>query len=449
MLTSRPYKMSSPPILLVGEICVDFTIGKEGQSPKVRHGGIVHAARGLWAAGIDYAVAAVCPRYLSAGAEKFLRHHGCVEFIHIGEIIGAPNLIIIGDVREVGHQGYEDVLRDERSVLFDRDSSDLKHFNHAVVFPGRYQLADLRNLLPDDAQIVVDAAYDAENLDQLSHFKGAIKSFVISTSSNLFVEVGGQDIEPLLKIARDLGSASVLLKENRGGSRFINLATGEIEEVPAVLSETVNSVGVGDAFTAVFASYLFADNPEAVWRGMQVATNYALTTFPDDFRSGVRRDFSIPIDAVKGLGGVFLPWHDRKSFPIYLAAPDFSYISKPEVDAAVTSLQYHNFSVRRPIQENGEAAPGSAKPTLLEFYYKDVALIDECEIMFAVPLTRDPGTLVEIGIAIAKGKPVVVYDPRHENDNTMVICGAEEYSGDLDLCLNKVFELLGKARARK
>ncbi|MCO6051518.1 nucleoside 2-deoxyribosyltransferase [Mesorhizobium sp. RP14(2022)] len=441
--------MSSAPILLVGEICVDFTIGKEGQSPKVRHGGIVHAARGLWAAGISYAVAAVCPKYLLEGAEKFLSHHGCVEFIQIGEVVGAPNLVIIGDVREVGHQGYEDILRNERSVLFDRESFRLKHFKQAVVFPGRYELAELRRLLPHDAEIVIDAAYDAQNAAQLSHFKGAIKSFVISTSSELFVEVGGQDIEPLLKTARELGSATVLLKENRGGSRFFNLATGEIEEVPAVLSETANSVGVGDAFTAVFASYLFADNPEAVWRGMQVATNYALTTFPDDFRSGVQRDFSIPIDVVKGLGGVSLPWHDRKSFPIYLAAPDFSYISKPEIDAAVASLEYHNFCVRRPVQENGEAKTGSPKSTLLELYFKDVALIDECDLMFAVPLTRDPGTLVEIGLAIAKGKPVIVYDPRHENNNTMVICGADEYSGDLDLCLNRVFELLGKVRSSK
>ncbi|MRI56586.1 sugar kinase [Methylobacterium sp. DB1607] len=441
--------MSCAPVLLVGEICVDFTLGREGQSPKVRLGGIVHAARGLWAAGIEYAVAAICPSYLIDAAKKFLSHHGCAEYIQIGEIVGAPNLVIIGDVKEVGHQGYEDVLRDERAVLIETDSSVLKKFKRAAVFPGRYQLADLKKLLPDNAEIVIDAAYDAQNVDQLSHLKGLIKSFVISTSSDLFIDLGGQKIEPLLASAHELGATSLLLKENRGGSRFFNITTGEVEEVPAVLSETANSVGVGDAFTAVFAANIFDDSPEAVWRGMQVATNYAITTFPDDFRLGVRRDLSLSIETVKGSGGVSLPWHERKQYPIYLAAPDFSYISKPEIDAAVASLEYHNLCVRRPVQENGEATPDSSKSELLHFYYKDVALIDECELMFAVPLLRDPGTLVEIGMAIAKGKPVVVFDPRHENNNTMVMCGAECYSDNLDLCLNRVFELLAKIRAAK
>lgn len=441
--------MSAAPILLIGEICVDFTLAKEGQPPKVRLGGIAHAARGLWAAGIAYAVAVICPRYLSEQAKNYLNHHGCIEYIQLGEVSGAPNLILIGDVREIGHQGYEDVLRDERSVSIDTHQKDLKRFTRVVIFPGRFNLADVRELLPENASVVIDAAYDAEGAEQLSHLKGLIKSFVISTSSDFFINVGGQDIEPLLTLARELGANSFLLKENRGGSRFFNLATGDVEEIPAVLGETANSVGVGDAYTAVFAAKCFDDKPEAAWRGMQIATNYAATTFPDDFCSGVQRDLSIPLNSVITLGGVSLPWHERKTYPIYLAAPDFSYLSKPEIDAAVASLEYHNFCVRRPVQENGEADPNSPRSKLSQFYFKDIALIDECELMFAVPLTRDPGTLVEIGLAIAKNKPVVVFDPRHENNNTMVICGAECYSDNLDLCLNKVFEVLARKRKGK
>jgi len=65
--------------------------------------------------------------------------------------------------------------------------------------------------------------------------------------------------------------------------------------------------------------------------------------------------------------------------------------------------------------------------------------------LFAVPTGRDPGTLVEVGIAIEASIPVVVYDPARENANTMVIAGAEHYSADLDACLNAVFQILSGA----
>jgi nucleoside 2-deoxyribosyltransferase len=62
--------------------------------------------------------------------------------------------------------------------------------------------------------------------------------------------------------------------------------------------------------------------------------------------------------------------------------------------------------------------------------------------VFAVPTSRDPGTLVEIGLAIAAGIPVVVFDPTGENANTMVIAGADHYAIEMDSCLNAIFRLL-------
>jgi hypothetical protein len=67
-------------------------------------------------------------------------------------------------------------------------------------------------------------------------------------------------------------------------------------------------------------------------------------------------------------------------------------------------------------------------------------------MVFAVPTNRDPGTLVEIGIALARNIHVVVYDPRHECANTMVIGGAYCYSDELDTCLNATFSVLSTAR---
>ncbi len=129
------------------------------------------------------------------------------------------------------------------------------------------------------------------------------------------------------------------------------------------------------------------------------------------------------MELVRSLGGVSLPWHERAAFNIYLAAPDFSYINKQELDEAVSALEYHNFNVRRPIQENGEVARPADIHTLREVYNKDIALLEACDVVFAVPLEKDPGTLVEVGYALKSNTPVITYDPRGENKNTMVMAG--------------------------
>ena len=91
-----------------------------------------------------------------------------------------------------------------------------------------------------------------------------------------------------------------------------------------------------------------------------------------------------------------------------------------------------------------EASEGDLRRT----YHMDCQLLKECDIIFAVPLDRDPGTLVEVGMAIEMDKPVITYDPRHENENTMVIVGSSVYSADLDVCLNGTFNAIAELRAK-
>src|SRR6185312_10256703 len=114
------------------------------------------------------------------------------------------------------------------------------------------------------------------------------------------------------------------------------------------------------------------------------------------------------------------------------------------IDKVIESLSYHNFSVRRPVVENGELPASSDAAALARTYRADYELLKKCSLLFAVPTSRDSGTLVELGIAIEAGIPVVVYDPERENANTMVMAGAEHYSADLDGCLNAVFRILSR-----
>lgn len=410
---------------------------------KVRLGGIAHAARGLWAAGQGYSVGVFCPAYLAGQAQDYLTQHGCREFLLLGEVTGAPNVVAIADVREVGHQGYEDILREERKIIPSSHSIDLQRFDTAIIFPGSYDLRSLIHKLGPDTRIVIDAAYDVDDADFLRSLSGRIESVVISTSSSLFMKVAASDVAQLLDLAKSIGAKHLLLKENRGGSRLFDLGSDQVEYITANLGATANSVGVGDAFTAVFGAF-DGSAQHAAWRGMQVATAYSQTTWLDDLKRDVERQFRLPVEIVRDLGGVTLPWHVRPTQQIYLAAPDFSYANHPEISAAVSALEYHNFRVRRPVKENGEAKQGTPLESLSAYYFSDVKLLQECTAVFAIPIDRDPGTLVEIGLAIEMRKPVVTFDPRGENRNTMVVTGSATYSSDIDVCLNGLFEALSK-----
>ncbi|QCP48331.1 sugar kinase [Trinickia violacea] len=434
-------------VLIVGELVVDFTLAQHGAKCKLRLGGVGHAARGLWAAGLNYSVAAFCPQYLVDEAKRYLAECGCDEFIWLGDVIGAPNVILIGDATEVSHQGYEDLMRDTKVVQFHDPLPSLDAYQKVVVFPGRFDIGTLASTFSRDARFSFDIAYDLEDLSSLEVFRGRVQAVIISTSSSLFEKLGKDYVDGLMDAVKTLSPEVFLLKENRGGSRLFDLRDGRVEEIPATLGNTINSVGVGDVYSAVMVGLSHKGWTEAAWRGCQAATVYSQTTFPDDIKRDVERGFLLSLDVLQALGGTVLPWHDRPRYSIYLAGPDFSYVDKPELDRATASLAYHNFSVRRPIQENGELKRPAGMADLHRAYHVDYALLKECDAVFAVPLGRDPGTLVEIGMAIALGKPVVTYDPRKENENTMVVVGSSVYSADLDACLNGTFVALAKLRA--
>ena len=412
--------------LIIGEIFVDVTVlAASGAENKLRLGGVVHAARALWATNTSYAVAAFLPDYLNDSAEAYLARFGCSEFIRLGTVEGAPNVILVFDPTEVGYQGYETLLRDEKTIVQTATAgcTDFTRFDPILIFPGAYDLTSVAALLPGQSNLIVDAAYDIETVEQLAGLSGKIDSIVISTSSDLFRQEFDGDFVSFANKFSGLSPRAVILKENRGGCRAYVSESGSIVRVPAYLGETVNSIGVGDAFDAVFAAYQKHDRVEAVWRGAQVASCYAQTTEPDLFKEYVRRELALSMDELTALPGSLLPWEDRPKHHIYLAAPDFSAFDRTEIDRVLAALTYHNFVVRRPVQENGEVPPHSGWSTLNSTYHKDVALLRGCDLIFAMPIGRDPGTLVEMGMAIAAEIPVVAYDPRSECQNTMVMAG--------------------------
>ena len=197
-------------VLIVGELVIDYTLAQRGVMCKLRLGGIAHAARGMWAAGLKYSVAAFCPQYLVDEASHYLDEFGCEEFIWLGDVIGAPNVILIGDVTEVSHQGYEDLMSDTKVVKVNDPLPCLEAYKKIVVFPGRFDINVLANAFTEDAQFSFDIAYDLVDLSSLKEFCGRVQAVIISTSSPLFMKLGKDDISGLLNEVRAL-SADVFL----------------------------------------------------------------------------------------------------------------------------------------------------------------------------------------------------------------------------------------------
>jgi nucleoside 2-deoxyribosyltransferase len=432
--------------LIVGEVFVDFTVTTPGAENKLRLGGVAHAARGFWSLDAGFKAAVVLPEYLIDVTRKYFESLGCLEFTVVGTVRGAPNVTIIFDAGEIADQEYDTLLRDEKTVTLVDTPLKVHVGGDALIFPGTFSLEHVCALLPSDVRLHLDVGYDVAVPEDITRLSRRIETILISTSSKLLKSIQPKDIRDLIDAFRSSAPATLILKENRGGSRLISADTREVEMLPAQLGATVNSVGVGDVFAAAYLVHRSRGRVEAGWRATYASAAYSQTTDPDLFRTYVQRDLRLDLEEMRDLWGTSLPWERRQELQIYFAAPDFAGADRAAMDRALASLDYHNFRVRRPVLENGELAPGVDPVTLRKTYEADCDLLEQCDLVFAVPTDRDPGTLVEIGLAIGARIPVVVFDPTRDNANTMVMAGASHYSDDLDSCLNNVFTLLGEKR---
>jgi nucleoside 2-deoxyribosyltransferase len=211
--------------------------------------------------------------------------------------------------------------------------------------------------------------------------------------------------------------------------------------VHAQIASIKHSVGVGDCFDAAFIQLSSIHETHAsLCYAASIAAEYAATTYPDNFRKAVGGVVAIPSDEITTMHGISLPWEQRQEINIYIAAPDFDYVDSRHIDHIAECLSYHNFTPRRPVKENGQMGKGASKKRKEMLRDKDMRLLDQCQILLAVNLFDDPGTLIEIGIACERGMPVIVYDPFGRANNLMLTELPTLISASLDDVVTKVFE---------
>lgn len=429
---------SRPTICLVGDVLIDVTLRTTSSDTKLRFGGIIHCARALWALNIPYDVGYFAPDYLDDQIVDYLRHHNCTNIIKLGTTIGTPNVILIEEAKEIGDQGYELLLRDTSRIIYDTDKIlqiASNNYSDYLIIAGNYDLGLVVNKLP--ARKHIDVANNVWLLDDLKQLN-KLQTVFISTSSKIFKNSFNESFMDFINQFESIAE-TVVLKENRGGSRVYNFSDERFYEVPAQPRTIVHSVGVGDVFDAVYVTHLSLGIKEKGILSSWIAAEYAVTTFPDDFKTGVSRVMKSNIHELLPMPGVSLPWEQRKMINIYIAAPDFTHVNTERIEAMDAALRYHNFTPRRPIKENGQMEENASKFKKQELVAKDMQMLDECSLLVGILLYNDPGTLIEIGYAKAIGMPTLVYDPYNLASNCMLTELPDLLSSDMDEILTEVF----------
>lgn len=440
-------------VLIIGDVFVDCALDAVAGEPRVRLGGVFHAAHALNAFGVPYAIAYWAPEYLQDDITRFAGELGAEAATRVGIVRGAPSVMLIREAREAGDQGYDDILRDARQTTWDAAAlaSCVERVGptDALVVPGAYPLASVVSMLVHaGVALHVDTQYDTD-LDVLWSAIGdcTCSTLFLSTSSRIFHDSMGGDPGRARDIMPSDRVADIVLKENRGGSRAIlasRSGTGEDEhaDAPSFPVATAHSVGVGDCFDCAWV----ASNPaegagRRLRRAAYLAARYAATWDQERFRDTVRGALAVD-DEVVALAGARVAWERRPDHAIYLAAPDFPDVDTTSLDALEAALRYHNFSVHRPVRDCGLYTDSMSPREARSLYAADRSLLDTAALVIAVPLTPDPGTFTELGLAHGLGIRTILWAQERGHHNLFAFETATRVTRSLAGVIDETFALI-------
>ncbi|MCE9673882.1 nucleoside 2-deoxyribosyltransferase [Myxococcus stipitatus] len=433
-------------LLVLGDVFVDYHLDKK----RVRLGGVFHAARTLQAISANYSAAYISPTYLESSISRFLKDLGVSQFARAGEVNGSPSVILIRDSVEAGDLGYDEILRKQREVTWNKDAilQLLDGFapTDMLVFPGNYPYKETVSLaLSRNIRVHIDAQYDDDIAELSRGLDAPLTTLFISTSASIFGVAANGSPARLRELLPPSLARQLVLKENRGGSRVFS-GLDEEADASAFLGHAEHSVGVGDCFDCVWILSRDEENPKLrLARASYYASIYASTMLHEDFVSEVQG--ARVVDAsIGGLRGTRVPWEKRAATNIYIAAPDFPSVDTKAIDGLESALRYHGFSPHRPIKENGLHTHSASESETAAMYQADRDLLRQCSILIAMPLVDDPGTFVELGMFVEMGKPAILFDAEGWVDNMFARRSATRVCRSLGETIRAVFEIAGFAR---
>jgi hypothetical protein len=196
----------------------------------------------------------------------------------------------------------------------------------------------------------------------------------------------GEIAEVLLS---DWGAQVVVVKMGTHGAMVVT-REGSPALVPAYRSEQVWKLGSGDVFSAVF-TYFWGlgkrDPIEAAELASRATAYYCAVG-------------SVPLPSDHRSWAADAPPTSKRTGKVYLASPFFTLGERWLVNQVRDQLMSMGMEVFSPLHDVGEGpAISVAKP--------DLDGLDECSVVLAIMNGNDPGTIFEVGYAIAKEKPII------------------------------------------
>lgn len=241
-----------------------------------------------------------------------------------------------------------------------------------------------------------------------------------STAKELALVLNEQELKALGK-SEDIGQAAHQAFLNSSASAIIAklgphglkvfTPDGNSVFLPPFASSSVFKIGSGDVFSAVFA-HQWAVEDLGLLAAAENASR-AVCQFVAGHNLPITRDFA-------------LQNHCKAAFDIsrtnngkiYVAAPFFNLKHRWFVEEVVAVLSDLGAEVFSPLHEVGTAL------THEEICNADYAAIEQCECMFASLDEKDPGTLAEVGYALALGKKVIIYTENLQSDDLVMFARA-------------------------
>lgn len=198
----------------------------------------------------------------------------------------------------------------------------------------------------------------------------------------------------------------VVIKMGSEGATVFDKKSQKVEYIPCYCTNKVWKIGTGDVFSASFAYAWIVKEMNPV-QSAQFAAK--ATAYYADTKSFLGKDgfnnLNYPTIVSQGIKSV------------YLAGPFFNLQQLWLINECRRNLYEFGFEVFSPYHDVG---PGLADQVVS----KDLAGINDCDIMFALLDDMDPGTIFEIGYAKAKGKTVIIYTSNPNEEHLKMMQGS-------------------------
>ena len=198
----------------------------------------------------------------------------------------------------------------------------------------------------------------------------------------------------------------LVLKMGPMGARVFANRDSKGQNVPVYKTDFVWSIGSGDVFTAVFGYYWMIEGLDPFQSAMKAsigAASYCNSKRLDGLKHNIENCPFVPIQ----------PGDHGK---VYLAGPFFTMAQRTFIDECYRALKGIGLDVFSPFHDVGI---GEAK----EVVPKDIEALDECKVVYAVLDGMDPGTVFEVGYAVALQKKVVLHAQNEHPTHLQMMVG--------------------------